>query len=211
MLSRSLASLPARRLAPALLTAGLATLAGCASAPTRQVERVDPNVDVNVTERWNDTDARQTYQRLVEDALARPWIDAWVRESGGKRPVVIVGPVKNDTQEYIDTRLFTTSIERELINSGKVRFVAMKDQRGDVREERLQGQEWNTPATRKQVRAELGADFIVLGRVADLPQRALDGRGGVAYYKATIEVINLETNEKVWIGENEIKKVWRDR
>lgn len=198
-------------------TAALATLSllggtlitGC--SPTREVNRVDPKTAIDVDYRFNDVDARQVYQGMINDALARPWLDAFVRENNGRRPVVIVGPVKNDTQDYIDTKMFTTQIEREMINSGKVRFVAMNDQRDPIRAERTQGQEWSRPETRKQMRMELGADFIVVGRVADDKPRTLDGRGGVAYYQVSLEVIDLESNEKVFIGVQEVKKIWRDR
>lgn len=187
--------------------AGLMVLAGCAG-PTMQVSRVDPRTTVDVDYRFNDSDARQVYQAMVNDALYRRWIDR-ANAQFGREPTVIVGTVRNDTSEYIDTRLFTTSFERELLNSERVRFVATRDQRGEVREERLQGQEWNTPETRKRIRAERGADFILVGRIADDKPRTLDGRGGVAYYKVTLELIDLESNDKVWIGEHEIKKVWR--
>lgn len=193
-----------------VLTAmGLCLASGC--APVREVNRVDPRAPIDVDYRFNDVDARQVYQGMVQDALARPWIDNFVRENNSRRPVVIVGPVVNATQDYIDTKMFTTQIERELINSGKVRFVAMKDQRDPIREERLQGQEWSRPETRKQMKNELGADYIVLGRIADDKPRTLDGRGGVAYYQVSLEVIDLESNEKVFIGVQEVKKTWRDR
>lgn len=195
---------------PVAVTAlAAATLGGC--APTREINRVDPKTPIDVDYRFNDVDARQVYIGMVNDALARPWIDNFVRENSGRRPVVIVGPVKNETQDYLDTKMFTTQIERELINSGKVRFVAMADQRDPIRAERLQGQEWSRPETRKQMKNELGADYIVLGRVADDKPRTLDGRGGVAYYQVNLEVIDLESNEKVFIGTQEIKKTWRDR
>jgi hypothetical protein len=186
-----------------------AGLVGC--APTREVTRIDPQTTVDVDYRFNDSDAREVYMAIVDDALKRPWIDNHVRERGGNRPVVIVGPVTNATQDYIDTRMITSSIERELINSGRVRFVAMKDQRDPIREEREQGQEWSRPETRKRMKFELGADYIVLGRIMDDKPRTLDGGGGVSYFKAVLEVIDLESNEKVFIGEREIKKVWRDR
>jgi penicillin-binding protein activator len=187
----------------------LSLAAGC--SPTREVNRVDPRAPIDVDYRFNDVDARQVYQGMVQDALARPWIDNFVRENNNRRPVVIVGPVVNATQDYIDTKMFTTQIERELINSGKVRFVAMKDQRDPIRDERAQGQEWSRPETRKQMKNELGADYIVLGRIADDKPRTLDGRGGVAYYQVSLEVIDLESNEKVFIGVQEVKKTWRDR
>jgi len=177
----------------------------------REVTRVDPQTPVDVDYRFNDTDARDIYMAMVDDALKRPWIDNHLRERGGQRPVVIVGPVTNATQDYIDTRMITTSIERELINSGRVRFVAMKEQRDPIRGEREQGQEWSRPETRKRMKFELGADYIVLGRIMDDKPKTLSGRGGVSYFKANLEIIDLESNEKIWIGEREIKKVWRDK
>jgi uncharacterized protein (TIGR02722 family) len=194
-----------------LAASSAAALALSACAPVREVSRVDPQQTVDVDYRFNDSDARQVYQGMVQDALSRPWINNFKNENGGKRPAVIVGPVFNATQDYIDTKLITTDIERELINSGLVRFVADKDQRLPVRDERAQGQEWSRPETRKRMKYELGADFMVIGRIMDDKPRTLDGKGGVSYFKVNLEIVDLESNEKVWIGSQEIKKVWRDR
>ena len=207
-----IAALSARRSVAGSALAGVLTCAVLgACAPVREVTRVDPQTPVDVDYRFNDTDARDIYMAMVDDALKRPWIDNHLRERGGQRPVVIVGPVTNATQDYIDTRMITTSIERELINSGRVRFVAMKEQRDPIRGEREQGQEWSRPETRKRMKFELGADYIVLGRIMDDKPKTLSGRGGVSYFKANLEIIDLESNEKIWIGEREIKKVWRDK
>jgi uncharacterized protein (TIGR02722 family) len=192
------------------LTCTLALALG-ACAPTREVTRVDPATPVDVDYRFNDVDARQIYQQMVTDALARPWIDNHLQQAGGQRPVVIVGPITNATQDYFDTKMITSSVERELINSGRVRFVAMKDQRDAIREEREQGQEWSRPETRKRMKYELGADYMLVGRIMDDKPRTLSGASGVSYFKAILEIIDLESNEKVWIGQEEIKKVWRDR
>jgi hypothetical protein len=195
-----------------VMLAGLsaAMLMAGACAPTRQVTRVDPSTPIDVDQRFNDVDARQIYQGMVRDALARPWVDNFIM-ANGRKPVVIVGPIENATQDYIDTKLISTDFEREIINSGRVRFVAMKGQRDPVREERIQGQEWSSPQTRKLVRNELGADYMLLGRLMDDRPRTLSGRGGVSYFKANFEMVDLESNEKVWIGSEEIKKVWQDK
>lgn len=194
-----------------LAASAAAVFALSACAPVREVSRVDPQQVVDVDYRFNDSDARQVYQGMVQDALSRPWINNFKNENAGKRPAVIVGPVLQATQDYIDTKLITTDIERELINSGLVRLVADKDQRLPARDERAQGQEWSRPETRKRMQYELGADFMVIGRIIDDKPRTLDGKGGVSYFKVNLEIVDLESNEKVWIGSQEIKKVWRDR
>lgn len=181
----------------------------CAScAPNEVITRVPPETITDLERGFNDTDARETYRAMVTDALYRSWLDRWYGQYQ-RAPVIVVGPIRNDTQEYIDTRSFTTEWERELLNSDRVTFVAMQDQRDAIRQERQQGQEWNTPETRKAMRAELGADLILLGRIGDSVERAADNRTAVSAYKINLELINLESNQKVWIGSHEIKKIAR--
>lgn len=196
-----------------LLTSTLAAMtaiAGC--QPThRDVTRVPADAVVDVDYRFNDTDARQVWQGMSNDALFRGWIDRWMAEHNGQRPIIIVGGIKNNTSDYINTKLFSRNFEREMLNSGRVRIVSARDDRGELRDERFQGQEWNTPETRKIMRAELGADLMLLGDINDVQQRSLDGRTVSQYYQVNLDLTNLESNEKVWIGSVEVKKVSRDR
>lgn len=186
-------------------------LAGCSGggSPNYKVTRVDPETTVDLDYRFDDEDARQIYRGMVNDALSKPWIDNWKTENGGKRPIVLVGNVRNETNDYIDTKLFTKRLEEEFINSGRVRVVAERDQRGEIRDERLQGQEFNRPETIKKVANELGADFMVVGRVGDVKEKSGDGRAIVNYYQVNLEIIDIESNEKVWIQTEEVKKVAR--
>lgn len=190
----------------ALLAAGAVALPAC--GPTkREVERVDPATTKDLDYRFNDTDARLVWQGMVNDATFRGWIDRWKSEHGGNRPIMIVGPITNKSQDYIDTGLFTMNFEREMLNTGHVRVVSMRDQRGALRDERLQGQEWNSPETRKLMKIELGADLMLMGNIIDVVQRSLDNRQLTKYYQVGLELTNIETNEKVWMGNVEIKKV----
>jgi PBP1b-binding outer membrane lipoprotein LpoB len=127
----------ARHAAMASSALVIATLAGGCSDQNWNVKRVDPTASTDVDYRFNDEDARQVLAAMTADALSRPWIDNWRREHGGKDPIVYLGNVKNNTQEYINTQLYTTNIQRELLNSGKVRVKAEKDARQELRDERL--------------------------------------------------------------------------
>jgi uncharacterized protein (TIGR02722 family) len=189
-----------------LFAAGALALPAC--GPTRrEVERVDPATTKDLDYRFNDTDARLVWQGMVNDATFRGWIDRWKAQHGGNRPIMIVGPITNKSQDYIDTGLFTMNFEREMLNTGHVRVVSMRDQRGALRDERLQGQEWNSPETRKLMKNELGADLMLMGTIIDVVQRSLDNRQLTKYYQVGLELTNIETNEKVWMGNVEIKKV----
>lgn len=198
-----------KRIAVALLAAGL-MMGGMAGCKSRQVERVDPRTVTDFGHRFDEDDARMTAEVMINDVMQRPWIDSWLA-SAGERPVVIVGTVRNDTSDYIDTKLFTKQIERELINGGRVRIVAARDERGEIRDERLQGRDWNRPETVKRMAYELGADFMLIGRVGENVEISRDRKRRVQYYQVNLELIDIESNEKVWNGEHQIEKLVRDR
>ena len=118
-----------------LLTAFLLfpAMIGCAST---QVQRMDVGEVKDISGRWNDTDSRLVAEEMIKDCLSRPWLAAATSKKGNM-PTVIVGTVRNQSSEHIATDTFTEDLQRELINSGKVEFVASKGERGDVRDERL--------------------------------------------------------------------------
>ncbi|MBD3168326.1 MAG: penicillin-binding protein activator LpoB [candidate division Zixibacteria bacterium] len=169
----------------------------------RKVKRLDVEEQVDLSGRWNDTDSRLVSEEMVSDCLDRNWLTNFL-EAEGRKPVVTVGPIRNRSTEHIDTETFTTDIERELINSGKVKFVASRDQRPELRGERLEQQDFASPESRKRLRQELGADYLMLGSVKTIVDQ-VEGKA-VVFYQTDMELIDIETNEKVWIGSKKIKK-----
>lgn len=197
--------------AAVLAGAAVMVASGCNGPTYRDVKRVDPGTVVDVDYRFNDTDARQVWQGMVNDATFRGWMDRWIQEHNGQRPTIIIGPIKNNTQDYINQNLFTRNFEREMLNSGKVRVVSARNERGELRDERLQGQEWNSAATKKIMKNELGADLMLLGDINEVVQRSINGRVISQYYQVNLDLSDIESNEKAWIGTVEIKKVSTDR
>ncbi|MCD6382421.1 MAG: penicillin-binding protein activator LpoB, partial [Candidatus Hydrothermae bacterium] len=57
---------------------------------------------------------------------------------------------------------------------------------------------------RKRMRNELGADFMLVGSIESITDR--EGNKKVVFYQTVLELIDIETNQKVWIGEKKIKK-----
>jgi hypothetical protein len=169
----------------------------------KQVTRLDAETVTDLSGKWNDTDARLVAEEMVADALTHRWVTDYM-EQHGERPFVTVGIIRNMTSEHINMEVFTTEFERQLINSGKVRFVQSKDARSELRAERQEQQEFATAETAKKMRAETGADFLLQGHVKTIT----DAEGGksVVYYKTDFELVNIESMEKVWIGTKEIKK-----
>jgi uncharacterized protein (TIGR02722 family) len=182
-----------------IVTIGLAFVA-CKST---KVERIGVEETTDLSGRWNDTDARLVAEEMVRDALSRPWLINFVSDEG-RKPVVIVGTVRNRSSEHIETLTFIKNIERELINSGSVKFVASKIEREEIRDEREDQQSWASEETAKRLAAETGADFMMQGTITSITD-AVSGKK-VVYYQVNMELINLESTEKVWIGEKKIKK-----
>lgn len=176
--------------------------AGCSTS----VKRVDLDDQIDFSGRWNDTDSRLTSQEIIDDVLARTWLDDFQGKNNYK-PVVIVGSVKNQTEEHINVDVFIKDLERALINSGEVKFVASADERGGVRAEReaqnMQG--YTRPDTVTAMGQETGADFMLIGSINAIKDET-SGRY-VILYQINMELIDMETNEKVWIGQNFLKKV----
>ncbi len=181
---------------------GLMVLAGCTGTPTVQRVAVDEVRDLSG--RWNDTDSRLVAEEMLSDVLRRPWLSEFTA-SAGRKPVVIVGTVRNLSSEHIEMGTFVKDIERELINSGAVRFVASSTERSEVRDERLDQQSFATEESAKRLAAETGADYMLKGGIKTLID-AVDGQQ-VKFYQIDMELIHVENNEKVWIGSKKIKKV----
>jgi penicillin-binding protein activator len=183
-----------------VLAVGL-ILAGCASV---KVDRIEVDETVDLSGRWNDTDSRLVSEEMISDVLSRPWVDRY-RAGKGKDPVVIVGSVRNRSDEHINTQTFVKDLERALINSGEVEFVAGSSQRGEVREERKDQAANASEATAKAEGEELGADFMLQGSINTISDR-IEGKE-VKYYQVNLELIDIQSQRKAWIGEKKIKKL----
>jgi len=180
----------------------LAFLSGCT---TTKVVRVDVDEKVDLSGRWNDYDAMLVAKEMVKDVLERNWRDDFVKDHQ-RNPIVIVGHVVNRSHEHINSEVFTKYLERELLNSGKIIFVASSTQREEIRAEREDQQQGHTdPKTMAEIGKERGADYILSGSVNSIKDEV---RGkSVVFYQANLELTDLSTNQKVWIGQKEIKKV----
>lgn len=173
----------------------------------RTVTRVSPDQQIDLSGRWNDIDSKLVAEEMINDVLSRPWREDFLRASGEK-PVMIVGMISNKTSEHIESETFIKDIEREMINSGMVRIVQNSVFREKLREERANQGEFASPETQSRWGKELGADFMLFGVMTSITDSF--GKDKVVSYKVNLELANLETNEKVWIGDKEIKKAIRN-
>ena len=170
---------------------------------TRTVERVDPKEVIDLSGRWNDTDARLVAEEMVKDALARPWRTRFETQNN-KPPRIIVGTIVNRSSEHIASETFINDIERELLNSGLVKLAQGKDFREEVRKERGDQQVFASPETTKRWKKELGADYMLQGTINSIVDQY--NKQKTVTYQIDLKLTDLETNDISWIGQKKIKK-----
>ena len=180
----------------------LLSLAGCAQET--RITRVDSGVVTDLSGRWNDTDSRIVAESMVKEALEYPWLNNF-SSSKKRQPVVVVGAIQNSSHEHINVNTFVTDLERELTNSQKVTFVAGKGDREELRTERKEQAMYAREDTQKAPGKEIGADYMMKGTIATILDEA-DGTKAV-FYQVDLQMVDLESNAKVWYGQKKIKKV----
>ncbi len=177
-------------------------LASCASTP--KVSRVASDTVIDLDGFWNDTDVRIVCDSLINDCIASPRVASF-KSKNGRDPVVILGKIRNQSDEHIDTTIVSNKFRNAIINSGVMEFVSSADERTALREEKVDQAE-NAYDTAKSIGNELAADYMLIGSVKTIVQSA--GNQAVRTYFVNVEMHDIETNKIIWSGENsEIKKV----
>ena len=175
-------------------------LAGCGT----QVSRVDIKEKHDLSGAWNDTDSRLVSEEMITDMLSRPWYRTHTQRSKSA-PVAIVGTIRNLSHEHINLKTFVADIERAMINSGKIDFVASSQERSEIRDERKDQDLHATESSRKAMGQERGADYMLKGSINTIID--MDGSTQLRYYQVDLNLISLKNNRKVWLGQKKIKKV----
>jgi uncharacterized protein (TIGR02722 family) len=184
------------RLLTSLFAAALLT--GCST----KVTRVTHDSTIDLTGKWNDTDSRLTAEEMVRDALAGGWYAKYTVNK--TTPTVVVGEVRNKSHEHISTETFIKDIQRALINSGKVDFVANKAERGEIRDEKADQASNSSVETRQSAGEESGAQLMMIGSLNSIVDQ--DGGKAVVFYQDNLELVEIESHKKLWIGDKKIKK-----
>lgn len=166
----------------------------------------DQNVnDANLlTDKWSESDMQAAVRDLVASAVSHPAI------ANAKRPpIVMVTRLQNKTSEHIDTQSITDMFQTELMRTGKVTFVD-KAAREDMADEYdYQDSGMVARESKKSKGGQVGADFIMNGRLDSIVQEA--GKDKTIYYKLTMNLTNLKTGLIQWTDKKELRKSYKKR
>lgn len=151
-------------------------------------------------------DKRDLQKMLHENmqALQRSAVvQRWERE---QRPAVSVIPLRNETSEHIDGPLdaLLADIETTLVNSGHVRVISMEQQPKLVEEIKRQYAGAFDPSQVARWGKQVGARYIVTGRVYSTDERQDDERR--VQYFMFIQVLDVETGEVLFQHKTAVTK-----
>lgn len=184
----------------AALALGL-TLTNCS---TPNVQRVSEDTVTDLSGRWNETDSKLTAEEITAELMEHSWYSTYASENGGKKPVIIVGLITNKSHEHIPTETFSKDIEKAIINSGRMKLVQAGAMREEIRAERADQQNFASQSTMKKFGLENGADFMLQGTINSIVDQ--HSKEKTIFYQVDLELTNIQTNDKVWIGDKKIKK-----
>lgn len=181
----------------------IALIWALAACQTRQVTRIDPATQIDLSGRWNDSDSRKVADQMIYDLFESERFKGYSETKNGK-PVILVGTIRNKTSEHIDADNFVKKFEMVIHNSNVADLVESSEFRDQLRVERLEQQEFADPATVKKMGREAGADLMLFGEITSETDSHDNRR--VVNYITTLFLTDVETNKRIWYGQNEIKK-----
>ena len=157
-----------------------------------------------MNDQWSETDMQVSVKSMVASLVQHNSI-----VNARKMPTVMVTNLQNKTSEHIDTQSIMDMVRVELTNSGKVRFVD-KEAREDISNEYdYQNSGMVSQETKKGPGGQIGADFIINGRLDSIVQEV--GKEKTVYYKLTLNLTNLRTGIIAWTNHKEIRKAYRKK
>lgn len=171
---------------------------------SRNVTRVSPETQVDLSGRWNDTDSRMVADQMIYELFNSNDFKKYAEQKGSK-PAIIVGYVRNKTSEHIDADNYVKKLEVVIHQSGAADLVESDEFRDALRKERAEQQDFADPATMKKFGKELGADLMLFGEMTS--ETDVYNKKRVVNYITTLFLTDIETNRRVWYGQHEIKKL----
>ncbi len=167
------------------------------------VSRIDENSTTDLSGKWNDTDSRLVADEMIQSCLSSGKV-AKASAEMGRAPTVVIGKVRNKSHEHISVETFIKDMERVLINSDAIEFVAGGAERDALRQEVMDQRGNATDETTKDLGMETGADWMLTGTINTIVDQ--EGGKSVIFYQVDLELTDLQSHKKLWIGDKKIKK-----
>jgi uncharacterized protein (TIGR02722 family) len=177
-----------------LLACSLAVCGACSN----QVTYEDPEGIEVLGTGFSYTDLQAIAGEMTESFTQT---NAW----GPDKPRIVFGGVDNRTNQHIDTKNITDTVQTALIQSQKFTVVAGEDGISELDEElAYQATGVVDSAAAAELGRQLGAEYVFYGRFTSITDSADDVRS--VFYKFTLNAVNVQTRQIVWADEKQLRK-----
>ena len=165
---------------------------------------VDPNKATHFTQNYDYSDMKNITQEIVNQVLSNSFITKQQEPS-----VFMIAGIENRTSAYVDTKLITDSMRNLILKSGKARFIN-EARRADLLKEQGYTTQNAAPETQMKLGRQLGAKYMLTGSLVEMKETSARqvrvSKQKLNYYKLTVEITDLETNEILAAPETEFAR-----
>ncbi len=147
---------------------------------------------------WSKTDAPVQLRMLAEDLSTAEWLMLYADRHRGKRPSILVAPIRNTTGQRVDGYRLQVQLERMLQNRAIITVMA-----GLAK-----------PDTSRVSPTIPISDLIAMGRshnaeylvLSELAASAVPGAPHLTNYQLNLELLDLRTQSSVWSDVRTIRR-----
>lgn len=177
----------------------LVIIAGC----TVSTRTVSPDEELTYDETYTFADKKKIVKALVESLTTKPPL-----ASATDRPIIIVYGISNRTSEHISTSGISDEIRKEILSTGKARFVNKEQRENIISETDYQQSGRVTNETKIRLARQLGAKYMLTGTLRSIEKE--EGtqvrlkKKSYIYYSLNLELTDLETSLIEWADSVEL-------
>ncbi len=174
-------------------------LAGCAGP---QIAYVDPNAVNNLTTNFSQNDLRAVAQDMSTQLIQSGKMD--------QCKTFTISPVKNNTDQYVDTSVMTNAMADKLTNSSAVKstyVISTGEMQNQVDELDRQNQSglYDQSSTAKIGKMK-GAQCRIDGKLTSDTSVGPDGKTTLVAYTFFVQVFDVQQGAAIWRNEKNISK-----
>ena len=155
---------------------------------------------------WDEEDVITVCNKIIDDCVHSPRVASF-EEKNGRPPVVVIGSIKNESSERIDTTIVEKKLQTEILKSGVLEFVAEAGERGAIQEELIFQDQYASLDSAKAIDNAEAADFLMSGYVKTLVDRV--SKKPTRTYYVFVSLTNIETQRILWQTEEVITKEFK--
>lgn len=139
---------------------------------------------------WSQTDALVQLRLMSESLSTADWLMQYADQNRGKRPTILVAPIRNTTGQRVDSQGLQIDFERLLQNRATTTVMTGLA----------------VPDTSRMSPAIPIAELLSMGRshnaeflvLSELSARAAPGSPHLTNYQINVELLDLKTQNRVW-------------